>query len=382
MKKSDSKKGSKDSGPVEASKKPGKVATSNASGKSGGFTKSMDLKDVECYHCHKKGHYANKCLDIKAKDTKGAFKVRKAEEEKASEPTLRQLRIRYSDLNSSEEDSFIRHWILVLDLDEERMGWTDDGNLVRVFVDTGANINTISRRYLDQLRDLNVKLEMIPGPIDGITIQLVGGRTLQVSGDKVRLQTRVATNMGRINSIQEFLVLQDDSEDLVMGVNWHRELMGGVRAATTRLIDMPTVNISLPNPLGSGHDEAPEDQLLEESSLDAYPRSNDEEWQNCHFNPEFPQLDRLKDIVRDHGAVLFRPFDKEGLRVDPLKLQVRDTATFKMQPCRFIRPGILEPFKALIDLFVAEGVLIPDSSCEYASPLVVVHKKMVAFEWQ
>jgi hypothetical protein len=47
---------------VEASKKPGKVATSNASGKSSRFAKSMDLKDID-----KKRHYANKCPDIKAK---------------------------------------------------------------------------------------------------------------------------------------------------------------------------------------------------------------------------------------------------------------------------------------------------------------------------
>ena len=25
--------------------------------------KTMDLKDVECFKCHKKGHYANKCPD-------------------------------------------------------------------------------------------------------------------------------------------------------------------------------------------------------------------------------------------------------------------------------------------------------------------------------
>jgi hypothetical protein len=38
----------------------------------GGFKKSGsassrvdDLKDVECFKCHKKGHYANKCPEIK-----------------------------------------------------------------------------------------------------------------------------------------------------------------------------------------------------------------------------------------------------------------------------------------------------------------------------
>ena len=40
----------------------------------------MDLKDVECFKCHKKGHYANKCPDAKSKDGKDFFKVRQLEE--------------------------------------------------------------------------------------------------------------------------------------------------------------------------------------------------------------------------------------------------------------------------------------------------------------
>ena len=44
---------------------------------------------------------------------------------------------------------------------------------------------------------------------------------------------------------------------------------------------------------------------------------------NIDINPNFPELDRLKFILKVHGSVLFRPFDKEGLRVSPLKLKVR-----------------------------------------------------------
>ena len=46
------------------------------------------MNDVECYRCHKKGHYAYKCPESKPKDSKGNFKVRKVEEpvvDKASE---------------------------------------------------------------------------------------------------------------------------------------------------------------------------------------------------------------------------------------------------------------------------------------------------------
>jgi len=41
--------------------------------------KTMDLKDVECFTCHKKGNYANQCPDAKSKDGKRFFKVRQLE---------------------------------------------------------------------------------------------------------------------------------------------------------------------------------------------------------------------------------------------------------------------------------------------------------------
>ena len=46
-----------------------------------------------------------------------------------------------------------------------------------------------------------------------------------------------------------------------------------------------------------------------------------------------------------------------------------------MQPCRFVRKGTLRPLKELLDQFASEDVLIPDNSCDFASPLVIVQKK-------
>ena len=45
--------------------------------KSGTFGVKDDFKDVECYKCHKKGHYTKKCPEVKAKASKGPLKVRK-----------------------------------------------------------------------------------------------------------------------------------------------------------------------------------------------------------------------------------------------------------------------------------------------------------------
>ena len=82
--------------------------------KPGNLAKAVDMANVECYRCHKKGHYANKCPEAKEKDSKGAFKVRKIEEpvtEKAVEEpkSIRQIRIRFFDLTMEENDPFIRY---------------------------------------------------------------------------------------------------------------------------------------------------------------------------------------------------------------------------------------------------------------------------------
>ena len=67
------------------------------------------------------------------------------------------------------------------------------------------------------------------GPELGIRINLVGGQTLMISGDKAKMEVDV-TNMGIRTSIQEFLILEHDTEPLVMGVQCHSSLVGKIVA--------------------------------------------------------------------------------------------------------------------------------------------------------
>jgi len=55
------------------------------------------------------------------------------------------------------------------------------------------------------------------GPKDEIDVKLVGNQCMNVSGDKVRFEVDVGTNMGRISSEREFCMLDNDAEPIVMG---------------------------------------------------------------------------------------------------------------------------------------------------------------------
>ena len=73
----------------------------------------------------------------------------------------------------------------------------------------------------EQLIDRGLISEFVKGPESGDRIDLVGGQTLVISGDKAKMEVDVVTNMGIKTSIQEFLILEYDTEPLVMGLQWH-----------------------------------------------------------------------------------------------------------------------------------------------------------------
>jgi hypothetical protein len=55
--------------------------------------------------------------------------------------------------------------------------------------------------------------------------------------------------------------------------------------------------------------------------------------------------------------------------VDPMKLYVQPNKKFRMQPCRFVRGGILQTPRDLIDQVVAEGVMVEDNDVDLQVPL-------------
>ena len=69
--------------------------------------------------------------------------------DKKDEKSTRHIRIRNSDFNSG--DPFLRYWIKIYDLSGPVRDPSHPGYLAHVFVDTGANCNTVSSNLFEQL---------------------------------------------------------------------------------------------------------------------------------------------------------------------------------------------------------------------------------------
>ena len=134
--------------------------------------------------------------------------------DKKDEKSIRQIRIRHSDLNRNDPDPFFRYWIKLYDL-------------------------------AGPVRD-----ELHPG-----------------------YHIDVATNMGIKTSIQDFLILENDGKSLVMGVQWHTSLVGEQCGDSVPMVNIDTFGTKLSNSLESTEDKAEEDKLLDDSTTEVYPES-------------------------------------------------------------------------------------------------------------
>ncbi|NJO65355.1 MAG: hypothetical protein HC836_46865 [Richelia sp. RM2_1_2] len=94
----------------------------------------------------------------------------------------------------------------------------------------------------------------------------------------------------------------------------------------------------------------------------------------CHFNESFEKVDELKAIVVKHANVLFNKFDSEGLKVDPMDIEIQPNCQLKMQPSRFIKNDLMSKVKSELDKLEEWGVISKIDDAETASPLVIVKK--------
>ena len=113
------------------------------------------------FKCHNKGHYANKCPGAKGEGWEWLFQ---------SQVARRAINRLKRMSNRLDQNPAFRSIVVIMILSYAIGSMT---YLAQVFVDTGANCNTISRTLFEQLINRELVSELIKGPETGVRINLV-----------------------------------------------------------------------------------------------------------------------------------------------------------------------------------------------------------------
>jgi hypothetical protein len=146
---------------------------------------ARDPANLTCFKCLQKGHTAKTCPNDKhprsnwPKKKVRSVKTVDNSDESVQEPVARSVRVFLTDI-SSDKDEFIRIPAMLSTVDEELNSSPSTVN-TSLFLDTGANINSITREYLQNfvMNQLN-KVHIIT--TKPLTLELAGGKFTQVSG--------------------------------------------------------------------------------------------------------------------------------------------------------------------------------------------------------
>ena len=88
--------------------------------------------------------------------------------------------------------------------------------------------------------------------------------------------------MRKVRGVEEFLVLDNDAEYMVMGVYWYQIVTnGGTNDPNIRILDMTNFGVFMPNPLKNGSDDFPEDALMDNANVDVCPEPTLKAWEQC-----------------------------------------------------------------------------------------------------
>jgi hypothetical protein len=88
---------------------------------------------------------------------------------------------------------------------------------VSFFLDTGANINTITRSELARIQSVGGFRSVVTKSAPA-SIQLPGKHSMKISGDRVHFYITVPGKLAPIISFEEFIVFEDCDEPLSLGV--------------------------------------------------------------------------------------------------------------------------------------------------------------------
>jgi hypothetical protein len=296
---------------------------------------------IRCFNCFEVGHLAPQCTNKRHPNSH----YHKKEPDRA----VRSMwRCHSGEMGTSTVRNGIRAECQVRPV-ESGTGSID----TTCFCDTGANINTVTRQFVEQFKNVTIIHE---GPT---VVRLVGKQQLSVTGDLVKLQLTIYTAVGETVVTDEFVVLEDCDEDISIGMGMLEQLFG--------------VHPILDNMLGKRKEPPAPEEEVEVPEPRIFPEAPSS-FPEITISEDFPLVKELKEVIQKYGPVLFSAFDSEGLRVEPMDLKVQAGLSLEMQPCRFIQPGLLQQVREEIDRLEHWKVLEKAEGIESASPLVVVPK--------
>ena len=68
--------------------------------------------------------------------------------------------------------------------------------------------------------------------------------------------------------------MYDDGEDMVMGIQWYNSVLRGSPTNHIKILDAKIQGLTYENPIEFGQDSAPENDLLENSTIGCFPDLN------------------------------------------------------------------------------------------------------------
>jgi len=320
-----------------------------------------------CHKCLQAGHYANRCPN--PQHPQSAWKARTVRVAKKRDPVVapvenpvaRSIRVFASDMDPS-DDTFIRLDVVVMPADLVAVATPGHSGALKstVFVDSGANLNSITRDFfLHTLLPAFPDLTLLPG--SPFQVELAGGKFTTVSGESVQLRLQLETVSGPVQFVESFYVFEVCGEPFSIGVSTLKSLLG--KPGLAELI------------FGTKGSQSTSPEELEfPAEVQLFPDNVSHGDRGFAVCDQFPDQRGLQAVIEKHSSVLFGEFDPSGLRVPPMDIELCDACSVGMQPARFINKQLLPQVKAEIDRLVSWRVLEPVSDARIASPLVIVRK--------
>jgi len=245
-----------------------------------------------------------------------------------------------------------------------------------LFLDGGANMNSISKSTLDKLRLAGWNGSTQQGPAITVKTSLVNTFG-SLSGEFVLLDVILPVLGHKLLSEIKFIVHPSAADPLVLGLPSMQDL--GLTALYQKDFFVSSSDTVAPEDeeLQPFLDAMSRDIILQQHTLVSVTSDGSAPVPVVPTTPQyvvadsFPQKETLLSLLNDF-APLFGPLDSTGLLVPPMQLLIKPDSVLPQCHTRFVKPELMEPLRLALEDMVAKQVIRPVTDAICASPLVLV----------